>query len=88
MVNGSSGRNTFTASAFFRGEDDGYSLGDNLSGGVRFAFDAAANKNVKFGLSGAFGVQKLNVLSTATLYGSPSMTLDKYAGICYTVIGF
>lgn len=80
MVNGSSGRNTFTASAFFRGEDDGYSLADNLSGGVRFAFDAAANKNVKFGLSGAFGVQKLNVLSTAALYGSSSMTLDKYAG--------
>lgn len=80
MVNGSHGRNTFTASAFFRGEDDGYSPSDNLSGGVRFAFEAAASQKVKFGLTGAFGVQQVNALSTASLYGSPSMSLDKIAG--------
>lgn len=78
MVSGSVGRNTFTATAFFNGADDGYSLKDNLSGGSRMAFEAAANENVKFGVSAAFGVQRLNSLSATTKYGASSMMLDKY----------
>lgn len=77
MVNGSKGRNTFTATAFFRGEDDAYSLRDNLSGGTRMAFETAANEHVRFGVSAAFGVQQLNSLSTTALYGASSMMLDK-----------
>lgn len=78
MVNGTVGRNTFTATAFFNGADDGYSLTNNLRGGSRMAFEAAANENVKFGVSAAFGIQRVNSPSTTTKLGAPSMMLDKY----------
>lgn len=78
MVNGSMGRNTFVATAFFDDENDGYSLRNNLRGGSRMAFEASANENVKFGVSAAFGVQQLNSMSTAAMFGASSMMLDKY----------
>ena len=80
MVNGSVGRNIFTATAFFNDANDGFSLKNNLSGGSRMAFEAAANENVKFGVSAAFGVQRLNSPSTTTMLGASSMMLDRYLG--------
>ena len=77
MVNGSMGRNTFTATAFFRGEDDGFSLRNNLSGGSRMALKVATNEHVKFGVSASFGVQQVNSPSTTAFFGATSMTLDE-----------
>lgn len=80
MVNGSVGRNTFAASLFLNDENDGFSAKNNLRGGSRMTFEAAASENVKFGVSASFAVQQQNSPSTTTLYGAPSMMIDKYQG--------